>query len=66
MMAERTDEHLRLFEENKEAVYFLSDRELLEEYKYCLENEVECRKVADAGRKERSVLVIAMDIWLEI
>lgn len=45
MLAERTDEHLSLFEEDKEAVYFSTNEELLEKCKYYLENESERRDV---------------------
>ena len=41
MMAERTDEHLSMFEENKEAVYFSSKEELLEKCKYYLVHDSE-------------------------
>lgn len=54
MMAERTDEHLSLFEENKEAVYFSSNKELLEKCLYYLENEEIRSKIAVVGR-ERAV-----------
>ena len=50
MMAERTDEHLSLFEENKEAVYFSTNEELLEKCLFYLKHEEERRKVAEAGR----------------
>lgn len=50
MMAERTDEHLALFEENREAAYFSSDEELLKKCLYYLKHEEERRKVAEAGR----------------
>ena len=49
MIAERTDEHKQLFEENKEAVYFDTKEELLEKVKYYLENEDERKKIAEAG-----------------
>ncbi|GAL79878.1 glycosyl transferase [Algibacter lectus] len=39
MLAERTDEHLSLFEENKEAIYFSNDSELLEKTRYLLANK---------------------------
>lgn len=52
MMAERTDEHLALFEENKEAVYFSTNEELLEKCLFYLKHEDERRKVADAGREK--------------
>ena len=51
MMAERTDEHLSLFEDNKEAAYFSSDEELLEKCLYYLRNEEERSIIAVAGRK---------------
>ena len=50
MMAERTDEHLNLFAENKEAVYFSTNEELLEKCLFYLKHEEERRKVAEAGR----------------
>ena len=50
MMAERTDEHLALFEENKEAVYFSTDEELLEKCLYYLNKEEERNGIAISGR----------------
>jgi len=41
MLAERTDEHLELFKEDKEAVYFSNNYELLEKVTYYLTNENE-------------------------
>jgi spore maturation protein CgeB len=49
MLAERTDEHLRLFEESKEAEFFSDDRELLTKTRYFLEHPEERSKVAQAG-----------------
>ena len=50
MMAELTDEHLNLFAENKEAVYFSSNEELLKKCLYYLNNEQERNAIAIAGR----------------
>jgi len=51
MLAERTKEHMTMFEENKEAVYFSSNEELLEKCVYFLCHEDERRCIAAAGRK---------------
>ena len=51
MIAERTSEHLAMFEEDKEAVFFSSNEELLEKCKYYLEHEEERQTIAKAGRK---------------
>jgi spore maturation protein CgeB len=49
MLAERTKEHKLLFEENKEAVYFSNNEELLEKVKFYLKNEKERKKIAQNG-----------------
>lgn len=51
LMAERTSEHLSLFEENKEAVYFSSNKELLEKCKFYLKNDPERKQIIENGHK---------------
>lgn len=51
MMAERTIEHQAMFEENKEAVFFSSNEELLEKCKYYLVHEEERKQIIAAGLK---------------
>ena len=49
LLAERTDEHLELFEENIEAVYFESNDELRDKVKYYLLHENERKTIARHG-----------------
>lgn len=49
MLAERTQEHLELFEEGKEAAYFSNKEELLCKVKYYLENDDERTRIAEKG-----------------
>lgn len=51
MLAERTEEHMRLFKEGFEAEYFGSNAELLGKIKYYLENNNERRTIAENGRQ---------------
>lgn len=51
MLAECTDEHRALFEEDKEAVYFSTDAELLKKCRYYLTHDEERKKIAEAGHK---------------
>ena len=52
MIAERTNEHLKLFNEDKEAVYFSSKKELLEKVKYYLKYEEKRKEIAKAGYRK--------------
>lgn len=49
MLAERTEEHLSMFEEGKEAAFFSSNKELLEKCLYYLENEELRDKIIERG-----------------
>lgn len=51
MLAERTEEHLALFAEEREAVYFDSTEELLEKVTYYLARESQRRRIAEAGHR---------------
>ncbi len=49
MLAEQSDEHGRLFDDGREAVFFQSDNEMLEKTRYYLEHEDERQIIAAAG-----------------
>ncbi len=51
MLAERTREHLELFQEGKEAEFFSTKEEMLEKIEYYLTNEEKRREIARAGRE---------------
>lgn len=50
MIAERTKEHLALFKEDQEAVFFSSDSELIDKLKYYIAHPEERLAIASAGR----------------
>ena len=51
MLAERTKEHLKLFQEGKEVEYFETKEELLKKIQYYLSHENERKKIVNAGYK---------------
>jgi spore maturation protein CgeB len=51
MIAERTHEHQALFEEDKEAIFFDSDEELIDKVKYFCQHPEEAQIIGLAGRE---------------
>ena len=51
MLAERTDEHMALLEEGKEAEFFSTSDELIEKIRYYLDNPEKRKQIAAAGRE---------------
>ena len=51
MLAERTDDHLALFEEGEEAEFFDNDDELKDKIRFYLANDSARNKIAAAGRE---------------
>tara|TARA_B100000768_G_scaffold180590_1_gene200976 strand:- start:1790 stop:2833 length:1044 start_codon:yes stop_codon:yes gene_type:complete len=51
LLAERTDQHKKIFREDIDAAYFSSKSELVQKVKYFLENEYERNKIKASGYK---------------
>jgi spore maturation protein CgeB len=51
MLAERSDEHLALFQEGREAEFFSSDKELVQKVIYYLKDPISRKRIAESGRR---------------
>lgn len=65
MIAERTEQHKEMFQENAEAVFFSTNEELLEKVQYYLSHEEERKAIAAAGRKRCETSGYSMRAQLE-
>jgi spore maturation protein CgeB len=52
LLAERTEDHLALFEEDKEAVFFSTTHELRQKLRHYLANDTERAAIAERGRQK--------------
>jgi len=52
MLAERTDEHLEVFEEDRDAGYFGTPDEMIDKIRFYLANEPQRRHIAEAGYRK--------------
>ena len=65
LLAEETNEHKKLFVENKEAIFFKNRHDLLKKINYYLINEKERKKIATLGRAKVKKLDLTWKINLK-